>query len=139
MKPYPRAFWFAAFVVVAARVCSGAVAPPRVNVVVLPSEGGISRAQITTEHYSCYYERYDPQEIGPLLEQACSAWCEFFEVKLPLKQQFIVRMYGTADRYVAGGKKFGHWAPVFGPNMGNYWPTSRIASAYATSDGGAMR
>jgi hypothetical protein len=106
---------------------------------VLPPEGGFSRAQITTEHYSCYYERYDPQEIGPLLEQACSAWCEFFEVKLPLKQKFTVRMYGTAERYVAGGKKFGHWAPTFGPNMGNYCPTSRIASAYATSDVGAMR
>jgi hypothetical protein len=117
----------------------------------LPAEGGISRAQITTEHYRIYLEKYDPGDTGRMMEAAYKAWSAFFG-KEPLKptaptpgkeakppRKLVVKGYATPQNYQAGGKKDGTPAPTGAANMGMYWTGTSIAHFYAPSGKDALR
>jgi hypothetical protein len=114
------------------------------EIVTLPAEGNITRAEITTEHYKIYLERYDPENTGRLMEAAYRAWSAFFGKEPPRGKdgkpaRMTVKGYATPERYQAGGKADGTPTPTGAPNMGMYWTGTSIAHFYATSGPDCMR
>lgn len=125
--------------------------PEGMEIESLPAEGGIPRAQITTEHYRIYLEKYDPEDTGRMMEAAYKAWSVFFgkephppAVPAPGKapqppRKLVVKGYATPQNYQAGGRKDGTPTPTGAPNMGMYWTGTSIAHFYAPSGKDAMR
>jgi hypothetical protein len=114
------------------------------EIVTLPTEGGVTRAEITTEHYKIYLERYNPEDTGRLMEAAYRAWAAFFGKEPPRGKdgkpvRMTVKGYATPERYQAGGKADGTPTPSGAPNMGMYWTGTSIAHFYAPSGLDCMR
>jgi hypothetical protein len=114
------------------------------EIAALSPDGTLTRAEITTEHYKIYLERYDPENAGRLMEAAYRAWAAFFGKEPPSGKdgkpvRMTVKGYATPERYQAGGKADGTPTPTGPPNMGMYWTGTSIAHFYATSGPDAMR
>jgi len=114
------------------------------EIVTLPPDGVVTRAEITTDHHRVYLERYDPEETGRLMVAACRAWSAFFGKEPPRGKdgkpvRMTVKGYATPERYQAGGKADGTPTPSGAPNMGMYWTGTSIAHFYATSGPDCMR